>query len=159
MVQPPEIPCPPPCPPRGLPTGTPADRDAEHIRILSVCYYVQAGLTALFACFPIVHLVVGSLMLGGGLDGPQVSAHDRETMRVVGGMFVGVAILLILGGWTMAVLNVVVGKRIVRRESRVLCMVVAGLNCLSMPLGTALGVFTFVVLARPEVARSFERGG
>ena len=34
---------------------------------------------------------------------------------------------------------------------------VAGLNCLHMPLGTLLGVFTFIVLARPSVQALFEQ--
>lgn len=35
-------------------------------------------------------------------------------------------------------------------------MVVAGVSCLSIPLGTALGVFTFIVLSRPSIVRLFE---
>ena len=36
-----------------------ADRDAEHLRLLSIFHYVVAGLMALWACFPLIHLFMG----------------------------------------------------------------------------------------------------
>ena len=36
-----------------------------------------------------------------------------------------------------------------------LCMIVAGLACLFTPIGTILGVFTLVVLLRPQVKAAF----
>ena len=35
----------------------------------------------------------------------------------------------------------------------------AGVNCLSMPIGTTLGIFTFVVLLRPSVTALYDHGG
>lgn len=159
MDNPPEMPPQPlpPQPPAGLPAMVHQDQDVEHIKILSICYYVQAGLTALCACIPIVHLVMGAAMLSGNFGGSSVPTHEQEAMKMMGGMFVGFATLFILAGWTMAVMNFLVARRIVRRESRILCLVVAGINCLSMPLGTALGVFTFIVLGRRQVIASFDR--
>jgi hypothetical protein len=46
------------------------NRDEEHLRLLSIFHYVVAGLTALFACIPIIHLIIGIVILAGGLDGP-----------------------------------------------------------------------------------------
>ena len=39
------------------------DQDQEQLRLLTLFHYVYAGITALFACFPIIHLVVGVLLL------------------------------------------------------------------------------------------------
>ena len=149
----------PPQPPAGLPVNFVRDQDVEHIRMLSICYYINAGLTALFACFPIIHLVMGVAMLSGSFGGASVPAHEREMMQIMGGMFVGVSTAIILTGWLLAVLNFLVARKIVRRESRMFCLVVAGVNCLNVPLGTVLGVFTFVVLGRPQVVQSFEHHG
>ncbi len=44
------------------------NRDEEHLRLLSVFHYVVAGLAALFGCFPVIHLVIGILMLSGVMD-------------------------------------------------------------------------------------------
>ena len=43
-----------------------------------------------------------------------------------------------------------------QRRHRTFSMVVAGFNCLYMPLGTVLGVFTFVVLSRDSVIGLYE---
>ncbi len=149
----------PPQPPAGLSpyARTQEGQDAEHLKILSICYYEQAGLTALGSCFPVIHLVMGIGMMTGSFAGPGASTHDQESLRMMGGFFVVIAGLIILLGWALAVCNFIVAKRIVRRQSRVLCMVTAGINCLSVPLGTTLGIFTFVVLSRPSVAESFAR--
>ena len=34
-------------------------------------------------------------------------------------------------------------------------MIVAGITCLSVPIGTVLGVFTLMVLSRPSVKQMF----
>jgi len=34
-------------------------------------------------------------------------------------------------------------------------MIVAGITCLSVPIGTVLGVFTLLVLSRPSVKQMF----
>jgi len=149
----------PPQPPAGRPPylRNQEQQDAEHLKILSICYYVQAGLTALGACIPVIHLVMGIAMLTGNFSGSAGSTQDQEALRMMGGFFVVIAALIILLGWGLAVCNFVVAKRIVRRQSRVLCMVTAGINCLSIPLGTTLGIFTFIVMSRPSVAESFAR--
>jgi len=149
----------PPQPPSGLPpyVQTQERQDAEHLKILSICYYVQAGLTALGACVPVIHLVMGIGMLTGSFAGPGASGHDQDSLRMMGGFFVVIAGVIILLGWGLAVCNFIVAKRIVKRQSRVLCMVTAGINCLSIPLGTTLGIFTFIVMSRPSVAESFAR--
>ena len=39
---------------------------AQYLKILSVAYYVVGALSGLFACFPIIHLVVGLGMMPRG---------------------------------------------------------------------------------------------
>jgi hypothetical protein len=43
-----------------------------------------------------------------------------------------------------------------KRKNRTFSFVVAAMNCLQFPFGTALGVFTFIVLARPTVKSSYD---
>jgi len=53
------------------------------------------------------------------------------------------------------VLLIVAGSSLRSKRRWVLCLVVAGMNCLNAPLGTVLGVFTFLVLFRPTVKALF----
>lgn len=46
-----------------------------------------------------------------------------------------------------------------RRRNRTFSQVVAALNCLNIPFGIALGIFTFVVVADPEVRAEYGLAG
>jgi len=54
------------------------------------------------------------------------------------------------------VLNLMAGFFIRARRHRMFSLVVAATNCLHMPIGTALGVFTIVVLTRDSVRQAYE---
>src|SRR4051794_38133489 len=116
--------------------------DAEHLRLLSVFHYVTAGLAALVGSLPLIHVALGVLMVTGQLDRPG----QPEVPAVVGWLFIAVGGLFVLFGWTLAVLLVLGGVRLARRQSYTFCMVVAGVACLFMPFGTVLGVFTILLL-------------
>lgn len=136
------------------------EQDQGHLKILSICYYVMAGLSLVSGLVFIAYIIMGGLMVAGtfSASGPSGGApRDAEALQMMGGMFMGVGVLAMLFILLLAVLEFIVARRIVERKSRVLCMVVAGINCLSMPFGTVLGVFTFIVLSRPQVAASFDQ--
>ena len=73
----------------------------------------------------------------------------------LGLMFVILGGTIILLGWTMAVLSFLAARNLKRRRRHLFCLVVAGINCLWMPFGTVLGVFTIIVINRPAVKASF----
>lgn len=129
---------------------TPADR--EHLNLLRIFYWVIAGLHALGGCVPIIHLSIGLLIVNEKLpaakgDGPPPAAF--------GWFFIVMAVTLMAVIWTIAVLAALVARRLGEHRGYTFVLVVAGLLCLSMPLGTLLGVFTIVVLLRPTVKAGF----
>jgi hypothetical protein len=64
----------------------------------------------------------------------------------------------IFGGWYVAsgILNVISGMFLLGRKNRTFSLIVAGLNCVHIPLGTILGVFTIIVLIRDSVRSLYE---
>jgi hypothetical protein len=70
--------------------------------------------------------------------------------------FIGFYVFMGLMGAAGAVVNVLSGLFMQRRTHRTFSLVVAGLDCLQMPFGTILGVFTIVVLTRDSVRASYE---
>lgn len=133
----------------------PQPQDTEHLRLLSIFHYVVAGLQATFACFPIIHFVVGTAMVaippnrGDGAEGVWVP-------KAMGCFFMAISGALILAGWTLAACMVLVGRNLAARKRHTFCLVVAGIESAAcMPFGTALGVFTIVVLLRPSVKALF----
>jgi hypothetical protein len=51
--------------------------------------------------------------------------------------------------------NFLSGFCIIRRRARLFSMIVAGINCVGFPIGTTLGVFSFVVLLRESVVEVY----
>jgi hypothetical protein len=73
-------------------------------------------------------------------------------------VFGGVGFAIIAAALTLSLLCFLSARGMARRRSRTLSLVTAGVCCLSGPLGIALGVFTFIVLSKPETGRLYERG-
>lgn len=127
------------------------ENDVEHLRLLSIFYYVLGGLAAAFACFPIIHLIMGIVMVvvavsgSGGGDAPPL---------LVGLFFMMVPLVLMSIGWAYAVCMFITAHHLSRRTKYWFCFVIAAITCL-FPLGTVLGVFTIIVLVRPSVKARF----
>ena len=129
------------------------NQDTEHLRLLSIFHYVCAGLIALFACIPIFHLVFGLFIwLRPDLFGPP----QNQPPAWFGLFFVALAALFIVVGWTFAALLAWSGRCLSRRRCYTFCVVMAGVVCVFVPVGTVLGVFTIIVLVRPSVKTLFE---
>ena len=128
--------------------------DEKQLKLLSIFHYITGAVAGLFACFPILHLVVGIVVL----TKPEMLG-SQVPPPAFGWMFVIMAGIFILLGWIYAIGLIVAGKFLVRRKHHLFCMIIAGFSCLFFPLGTALGVFTLVVLLRPSVKELFEKGG
>lgn len=126
------------------------DRDAQHLDLLALLHTVCAAVIGLFSLFPLIHVGLGIAMVTGKMAG----ASGDEAF--VGWVFIAVGACIILAGETIALLVYLAGRRLKRRQGYTFCIVVAGIACLFMPVGTALGVFTLVVLMRPSVRDLFQ---
>lgn len=140
----------PPPPPS---SPAPAAQEEEHLRLLSIFHYVVAAILALFASFPLIHLVVGLVMLVA----PEAMGEGRQAPpRFVGLVIVLFAGIAILVGWSLAGAIAYAGRCLARRRRHTLCMVAAAVSCMFMPFGTLLGVFTLITLNKPSVKALFE---
>jgi hypothetical protein len=125
--------------------------DAGHIRTLAICHYIWGGLITLISCIFIFHIVMGAAIISGALNSAQNPPPPQA-----GWFFVGLGSCALMLGWAIGILNILSGRWMTQRRRRVFSLVMAGINCASFPFGTALGVFTFLVLLRPSVRASFE---
>ncbi len=126
--------------------------DASHLKILSICYYVKAGLNVLGGCLALFYIGLGALFLSDAPRDPRGNGPPPE----LGWLFVGVGVFAAILAWVIAALMALTGYSLARRRRYTCCLVMAGLACLSVPLGTILGVFSFIVLLRPGVKEEFE---
>ena len=110
-------------------------------------------MSALFACIPIIHLTVGLFMVFA----PE-TFHDKGNNAppaFLGWFFIIFAGLFILAGWTFAVCILAVGRFLAKRKHYTFCLVMGGIECLFMPFGTVLGVFTIILLTQDPVKQLF----
>ena len=130
----------------------PPNRDAEHLRLLSIFHYVLGGLTGFFACFPCIHVAIGVLFLTGKM---QSQGNGPPPPPELGWVFILMGSFFIIMGWTLAILLLIAAGRLRKKRGWMFCFVVACLSCLLMPMGTVLGVFTILVLSRETVKAAF----
>jgi hypothetical protein len=129
----------------------PPSPDDQHIKLLAIFYYVAAGLSLFGACFGLVYVGIGAAMLGA----PVETAPGEPSVGAVGGVMIGVGALVLGLSFLSGLLQFLTARYLGQRTHRIFCLVIAGINCLSVPLGTILGIFTIVVLVRPSVIAQF----
>jgi hypothetical protein len=125
--------------------------DTEHLRLLRIGYFISAGIQALISVFVIAYAGFGYFALSHLARGTGGDAPPEFVGKLIGFVGFGIAVLVI----GMGVLQFLTGQRLKDHRSRIFCMVIAALTCLSFPYGTFLGVCTFIVLNRSSVERTF----
>jgi hypothetical protein len=138
-------------------TLAPSDRD-RYLAVLSIAHYVIGALVFLVGCLPLIHLTIGIGMLSGAF--PEPTSHGGEPppealFGLVGGMFVGIASVIIAITWSLAALMIATGRFLATRRRHTLCLIVGLLESLFAPVGTALGVLTILLLVQPGVREAF----
>jgi hypothetical protein len=128
--------------------------DTEHLKLLSIFHFVAAGFAFMGVAFATFNLVIFQVMFTNPefWEKSQQGPPPQQVMAIFH-WFLWVFVAWFLVG---AVGNLLSGLFLRRRRHRVFSMVVAGLNCVYVPFGTILGIFTFVVLSRESVRRSYQ---
>src|ERR1700722_7579544 len=131
-------------------------RDRDHIKLLAVFHFVLGGLTALGIAFLLVHyffmhyfFLHPELWKGNNGVGPPKGFFEVFIwFYIVMGTLFAIA----------CVANILSGVFLLKRKFRMFSLVVAGLDCIQIPFGTALGVFTLIILLRASVRQSYPTG-
>jgi len=153
---PPPVPSPPPLPADLSYQGNApvmVDRDAEHLRILMICWYVLSALVALGGFGGAFYIFFGLMFV----HSPAAFGPGPPPPPGMGWILVGLGGAFMLFFWTCAILGFFAARGLQKRKWINICYVAAALACVQIPLGTLLGIFTFIVLARPPVRESFNR--
>ena len=104
----------------------------------------------LFTAFPLLYVGMGVAMLGGKLDG------GKGPPPFLGWMIVAFGVMAALFSITYMALIVYAGRCIKRTQNWTYVIVMAALSCAFFPFGTALGVFTIIILSKPDVRALFQ---
>ncbi len=132
------------------------DQDGEHLKLLAIFHFVLAGLSLLGMGFLLVHYLVMSLTFGN----PEMwkNATPSPPFDPAQISFWMLWIYLAFGIFILGhlIANLLAGIFLLKSRRRMFTLVVAGINCLQVPFGTALGVFTIVVLSQESVVRRYQ---
>lgn len=130
-------------------------RDLKHLKILSVLHYVLAGyfiFMGIWISFFILNIIIGSVKIlcdSNGIPNPSESLDSWGAVFFVSALFIL--------WWILATSLILTGNKLRKRKSRTFCLIIAGAECLSFPLGTFLGVFTLITLSRNSIKEIFEK--
>ncbi|MBL8819008.1 MAG: hypothetical protein JNL58_23465 [Planctomyces sp.] len=111
-------------------------------------------MSLICGCCPIFHVGIGIAIIvrpqslqDNGNQGPPPE---------VGYLFVIVGLFIIAVAWAIGICIILSGKYLSEQRRRVFSIVIAAISCASFPIGTALGVFTLIVLLRPSVIKLYK---
>jgi hypothetical protein len=131
------------------------NQDREHIRLLAIFHYVVAGLAALFSFFPLLYSIIGGFLLYAARHpGP---GNQEPPPPFLGWIFIVLGAFFFLASLVMAVCLLIAGRSLSRCKHYSFALVMACIECLFIPFGTILGVFTIVALSRETVKALFSR--
>jgi hypothetical protein len=117
----------------------------QHVNIVGYLYIGFGALYLLIAC------LVAVILLGAGLIALPSDGTEPLGILLIVAVSVGLLLLVlglpgIIGGW---------GLLRLRSWARILVLVLAVVNLFNVPIGTALGIYTFWVLLNDETEKLF----
>ena len=132
-------------------------RDREHVKLLAIFHFVFAGLAFVGIAFLCVHYAIMHTVFAN----PEMWKQQPQAMppRAFLDAFVWFYAFMGILLLTALVLNVLSGLFLLQKRNRLFSLIIGGLNCLQIPFGTALGVFTILVLSRDSVRQLYSRDG
>jgi hypothetical protein len=133
------------------------NQDKEHLRLLAIFHYVVAGLAPLFSFFPLLYTTIGAIFIFVARHPAAAGPKPGEELppEFLGWIFAGLGSLLFLLGIAMAICILIAGRCLSHHKCYSFALVIACIECLFIPFGTILGVFTIIVLSRESVKALF----
>ena len=128
----------------------------EHLRLLSIAYYISGAISVLYVSILLLHLVF-LIVIASIPDNAWTTNHNAvPPPRFIFVVFAVVIGCVILAGWAAGGLTIFAGRCIRERKRRIFVLVMAAINCAFFPYGTMLGVLSFILLCRAEAMREFQ---
>lgn len=123
---------------------------AHDLKALSIGHYIQGGIMAFYSLVALAYgAFVATIVTKVGAAGQQQLPDGILAILSI----VFSAVLFASALYTLCIF--LAARWLGRRQHILFIQIVSGLNCLFIPYGTVLGVFTLVVLARPQAKLLF----
>lgn len=129
-------------------------KDQSDLKLLSIFHYVWS---AFLGCGTLG--MIGYFVMLGGIfaAAPASPGANPEGQEVAAGVMVVMGVVIALFTVPLFILHLMAASGLRNQKRYVLILVMSGFACLSVPLGTALGIWTIMTLQRPGVKSLFGR--
>ena len=88
---------------------------------------------------------------------PPPKTEDGPPPKIVFLLFGGIFGIILIGTGLVSALTVYAGRCLQKRKHRIFVYVVSGINCMFIPYGTLLGVFTIIVMGSSTAQEEFKQ--
>jgi hypothetical protein len=130
---------------------------AHDLRLLSIGYYIQGGIAGVYTLLILGYSAFATALLAN----INKMAGQSNQQEIPPALFSIISILLVIVLGLCCVYTVcmfLAGYWLPRFRNRVFIQIIGALNCLAIPYGTILGIFTLMVLQRPSARQFFAAG-
>lgn len=129
-------------------------QDRDHLRILSICHYVFAGLCIFPFLYGFIYMFMGIFV--GAMIAADTHSTNGPPPALFGGIFVVIGLIISGIALTIGIAAIKAGRNLSGATGRTFAFVFACIICVFVPFGTLLGVFTLIVLSRDSVKALFD---
>ena len=133
-------------------------RLTEHLKILSICHYVYAGLATCGSALGLIYIAMGQLIASVPKWKPTIEQDPPppEVLRMFQWMFGIFGGCMMVGALGIAALCFFSARAMSARRNRTLSLVAGGVVCVTGLFGVVLGVFTLVLLLGREAKELYD---
>jgi len=131
------------------------EEDIHYLNLLATFHLIVAGIVGLLSCLPLIDLFIGVPMLK---DVPYALSQNEffSQTTITPLIFILLPSGMAVIGWMFAVAIALNGYYLKNRKWLNYCMIVSGIETIFMPFGTVLGVFTIILLTKPNIKNLFD---
>ena len=121
--------------------------DNEHLNLLSIFYFIYGGLV-IFGSF----VVLGYIGFFSTIFS-NFNSSDFDNFPVMTFFYIAVAIFVFI--FVYGLMLILAGTYIRKKTKRIFSLVIGCIAMISLPIGTALGVFAIVVFTKASVVELY----
>jgi hypothetical protein len=129
--------------------------DSGDIKLLSIFHYIVGAFMFLFSLLPLLHVGIGIFLIVS----PETftSNEGAHPPAFMGWLFAFIGGIFFLFGISISTCVLLSGRYLAKKVKYMFSFVIACIECIFVPFGTILGVFTIIVLSRESVKKIYGR--
>ncbi len=132
-------------------------KDESDLNLLSILHYVWSAMLGCSGIGLTGYFIMIAAFVANAPTGSHAPPHAAENQAMAAGVMGVVGIVMGIAFIPLFILHLLAAAGLKKRTRYGLAFAMSCFACLSVPLGTGLGIWTIMVLQRPSVKALFGR--